>query len=284
MIMMRYILRSLNVLNGLLLAAIAAFVYFAVIPVLNPAARMSLPAVKGPWAPSVMKAEPYRTLAPGEYALVSDQTLFHPERKIPPEKPVDRAVPKPDLFLHGTLITGEGSFAFVEDRKATPSPGGGRDKRQLTLRKGATLGGYLLSEVQADRIVLVKGEDRVVVMLNDGAKRRAADASMPQAASKAASGAVSPAPAASSLPKTNASAAPGIGQIVPRSPQSPVPLPKSQTAAPSEQQAEPARGPGIGASGVWPPTRSTVEQTRQKLQEAQQIRREQLQNNPPSAP
>ncbi len=276
--MLRYVLRSLNVLNGLLLAAIAAFVYFAVIPVLNPAARMSLPPVKEPSVPSVTKAEPHRTLAPGEYALVSDQTLFHPERKIPPEKPADKAVPKPDLFLHGTLITGEGSFAFVEDRKAPPQ-GGGRDKRQVTLRKGATLGGYLLSEVEADRIVLVKGDERVVVMLNDREKRRTAE----RPAAPAASGSPAP-PAAASLPKTNASPAPGSGQIVPRPPQSPVPPPKSQAASPSDQQTEPARGPGIGASGVWPPTRNTVEQTRQKLQDAQQIRREQLQKNPATAP
>ena len=50
--MVRYFFLSLNVLNGLLAVAVAAVVYFAVIPLLNPVARISLPAVKETAAPS----------------------------------------------------------------------------------------------------------------------------------------------------------------------------------------------------------------------------------------
>ena len=41
--MVRYFFLSMNVLNGLLALAVAAVVYFAVIPLLNPVARISLP-------------------------------------------------------------------------------------------------------------------------------------------------------------------------------------------------------------------------------------------------
>jgi hypothetical protein len=267
------VLRSANVLNGLLLAAIAAVVHFAVIPALNPAARMPLPPAQESSAPSVRVAEPYRSLTPGDYAVISDQTLFHPNRKIPAEKPAEKAVPKPDLFLYGTLITGEGSFAFVEDRKA-PSPAGGRDKRQFTLRKGGTLGGYLLSEIEADRIVLIKGDERVVVMLSDREKRRASDAPAPQAASRPVS--PSPQPGAS-LPQTASPPGTAAGAVTPSLPRSPQP-------APFSSQTGPSHGPGVGGSGTWPPTRDSVEQTRQKLQEAQQMRREQLRSNPAAPP
>ena len=216
----KYVLRSLNVLNGLLLAMIAAFVYVAVLPVLSPAARMSLPPVQGTPAPTAETATTPRNLSPGEYAMISELNLFHPERKIPPEKPVEKAVPRPDIFLHGTLITSEGSFAFVEDRKAPPPSTGGRDKRQLTLRKGATVGGYVLSEVEADRIVLSKGDDRVVVMLNDREKRRVAERTT---ATPPASSAVTSAPsAAASLPKPTSS--PHRGAV--RSPREPPPRPR----------------------------------------------------------
>jgi hypothetical protein len=266
MILMKYVLQSLNVFNGLLLAAIAAAVYFAVIPVLNPAAQMPLPPVQESSEPSGKKAEPFRTLAPGDYAMISDQNLFHPERNIPPEKPSEKTIPRPEVFLYGTLITSEGSFAFVGDRKAPP-PAEGRDKRQRTLRKGATLGGYLLSEVEADRIVLVKGDERVVVMLNDREKRRGADLPASQTISRTTSGASLAQPA--SVPGQASGLAASQPSLSPASPSLP------RTASPSPQTASP-QGPGIGASGVWPPTQSSVEQTRQKLQEAQRIRAEQL--------
>ncbi len=44
--MVRYFFSSLNVLNGLLGLAVAAVLNFAVIPLLDPVARISLPSVK----------------------------------------------------------------------------------------------------------------------------------------------------------------------------------------------------------------------------------------------
>jgi hypothetical protein len=277
MILMRYVLRSLNVFNGLLLVAIAAVVYFAVIPVLNPAAQMTLPPGQDPSAPSGKKAELFRNLAPGDYAMISDQNLFHPERKIPLEKPSEKAIPRPDVFLYGTLITSEGSFAFVEDRKAPPSAEG-RDKRQRTLRKGATLGGYLLSEVEADRIVLVKGDERVVVMLNDREKRRAGEApASPVGARTPAGGMITHPPVAASFPQAASSSAQpatspgqGIGGI-PGSGQPSQPFASSspQAAPLSSPQSATSPGPGIGPG-------SGLSTRRARVQEIQRIKMEGL--------
>lgn len=184
---LRTFLMSLNVLNGLLIAAAASVVYFGVIPVLDPTLAISLPRAK-PAAPlSGQEASSSLGASPADYAVISDQNLFHPERRIPPEKQPEKIVPKPDLFLYGTLITDEGGFAFIEDKK-TPYSTVGRGKRQTTLKKGDSLQGYVLRDIQADRIVLVKGEDRVVVMLNDRAKRRAAETQAGPAAPGAAPG------------------------------------------------------------------------------------------------
>lgn len=276
MILIRYVLRSLNVFNGLLLMAVAAVVYFAMIPVLNPVAHMPLPLGQEPSVLSGKKAEPLRNLLPGDYAMISEQNLFHPERKFQPGKPLEKAVPRPDVFLYGTLITSEGSFAFVGDRKSPP-PSEGRDRSQRTVRKGASLGGYMLEEVEADRIVLVKGDDRVVVMLSDQEKRRGVELPTLHATQKTASGGLSPLLQKRVTPLPQPAATPRMVTDV----AAPPPSPMSSLPSP---QTTPRQMPGIGASGVWPPTKNTIDQTRQKLQDAQRIRAEQLRSNSSSAP
>jgi hypothetical protein len=274
MFKLRYILKSLNVLNGLLAAAVAAVVFFVMIPFLDPAA-VSLPTAKEAAAGSGEKAAPIQKPAPADYAVISEQNLFHPERKIPPEKQQEKVLPKPDLFLYGTLITDNTSYAFVEDRKS-PHSTAGRGKRQLTLKKGESLGGYVLTEIEANRIVLVKGEERLVVRLDDKEKRReGAELSAFPTVPRVASGAPS-FPAPISLPPQTA---PGTARAV-TSPASGNAAPPQPRTAPSSAQAEPSsHGPGgIGGSGTWPPTRSSVEQTQQKVQEGRLIRMQQMQN------
>ena len=190
MLKLRYFFLSMNVLNGLLAAAVVAAVFFAVIPFLNPAV-MSLPRAKETVAWSGEKAATSQTSSPADYAVISEQNLFHPERKIPPEKQPEKVIPKPDVFLYGTLITDNVSFAFIEDKKA-PYSTAGRGKRQVTLKKGDYLSGYILSEIEANRIVLVKGDEKVVVMLDDREKRRTGEASALPATPRAISGGTSP--------------------------------------------------------------------------------------------
>lgn len=277
----RYFFLSMNVLNGLLAATVVTVVFFAVIPFLKPAVQPISPA-KETVAWSGETAAPSQSSFPADYAVISEQNLFHPERKIPPEKEQEKDIPKPDLFLYGIMIMDDTSFAFVEDRKA-PYSTAGRGKRQLTLKKGESLGGYILSEIEANRIVLVKGEDKLVVMLDDRKKRKAGEASALPATPRAISDGTSPFPSAVS-PSPNT--APSSSRAVTSSP---VPgiaasgsLQLPQTA-PASAQSEPLSpgpgiGPGIGGSGTWPPTRSSIEQTQQKVREGRQMRMEQMQN------
>lgn len=311
--MVRYFFLSLNVLNCLLGLAVAAVLNFAVLPLLNPVARISLPALKEAATPSGEPRSPSRPFSVSDYAVISDKNLFHPDRRIPVEKQQEKAVPKPDVLLYGTLIADDASLAFIEDKKA-PYSTPGRGKRQTTLKKGDHVSGYIVSEIAADRIVLVKGEEKVVVMLDDRKKTRSSEAPAVSAAGRTAEADMPPSPAikASPYPASTASspAVASPGAVIPRtapqpSPQSPLSSPPQtspstpavaspgvviprtaprlspQPSLPSSPQAppstldEPSR-PGIGGSGVWPPTRESAEQTRQKLKDAQQMRMEQL--------
>lgn len=289
--MIRYFFLSLNVLNGLLAAAVAAVVYFAVLPVWSPVTRISLPPVKTTAESSGEATVPPQHSPVADYAVISDRNLFHPERKIPPEKQPEKATPKPEVFLYGTLITGEASYAFIEDKKA-PHSTEGRGKRQLVLKKGASLGGYRLDTIEANRIVLVKGEEKVVVMLDDRGKKRSDESPAASAAARPFPGGTAPPPVKPASPQAMPSSAPPVvssGPPVaspgPRAP-GPVQRPPSQPGVssstpampPSAPEASPAR-PGIGASGTWPPTKSSIEQTRQKIQEGRQMR-EQFRRNP----
>ncbi|MBE0558280.1 MAG: hypothetical protein IH628_13695 [Proteobacteria bacterium] len=287
--MVRYVFLSLNVLNGLLALAVAAVVHFAVIPLLNPVARISLPAVEETAAPSGEQKALSRPFPVTDYTVISDKNLFHPERKIPLEKRPEKAVPKPDVVLYGTLIADDASYAFIEDKQA-PYSTPGRGKRQITLKKGDRLSGYTLREITEDRIVLVKGEEKVVVMLDDSGKKRTdAAPAVPATARTSAAGttpspaipgspppaiAASPSPAGRSSAPAAASPGPGSASLAPRPSPQPAASSAPQTMPPSAQDG-PSR-PGIGASGTWPPTRDSVEQTRQKLKDAQQMRMNQL--------
>ena len=171
MIRMRYIFQSINVINSLLILVIAAVSYFTIIPFLNLDIQMSLPQAKETSSASGEKPAAPQSSSPADYAVISDQNLFHPERKIPPERKEEKSIPRPEVVLYGTMITDDMSIAYVEDKKA-PYSTPGRGKRQIALKKGDHLGGYVLTQVEENRIVLVKGDDKIVVMLNDGEKRK----------------------------------------------------------------------------------------------------------------
>jgi len=166
-----YFLRSINVLNLLLLSIAAVIAYFTFLPFFYLDARTSLPEVKE--APAVAVEEPAPSQGPSaaDYAVISNQNLFHPERKIPPEIKPEAVIPKPEVVLYGTLITDDTSIAYVEDKTA-PYSTPGRGKRQIALKKGGSLSGYILKEVQPNRIVLAKGDDVIVVYLEAGEKRQ----------------------------------------------------------------------------------------------------------------
>jgi hypothetical protein len=171
MAMKIYFFRSINILNLLLLSIAAAIAYFTFIPFFYLDVRTSIPEIKE--APAAFVEEPAASQgpSPADYAVISNQNLFHPERKIPPEIKAETVIPKPEVVLYGTLITDDLSIAYVEDKRA-PYSTPGRGKRQIALKKGNSLSGYILKEIEPNRIVLAKGEDVIVVHLQEGEKRQ----------------------------------------------------------------------------------------------------------------
>ena len=141
---------------------------------------------------------------------------------IPPEKIVEIAavIPKPELVLYGTLISDNVSIAYVEDKKA-PYSTPGRGKRQTQLKKGDNVSGYVLQDIEPNRIVLVKGEEKLVVMLDEKDRKRGGETATPAAATSSPGGLPpSPAVPAASRPATSpATAVPSsASRAIPASP------------------------------------------------------------------
>ncbi len=165
---MNTLLRNVNVINLGLSALVLYFAYFLLFPLMDLPVVYSLPPVK-PSATEKTETEAPSppTLNPMEYTLIADQNLFHPERKIPPEKKAEAPLPKPEFVLYGTLVTSDMGIAYLEDKKGAPVTTQGRGKRQTALKKGESLSGYILKDLFNDRVVMNRGEETVTVYLND---------------------------------------------------------------------------------------------------------------------
>ena len=171
----RIFLKNVNPLNIMLIALIVFMANYAVLPLLNmkitytPVAhkKISNVASKDKGDESVEGQNPSAM----DYTIIADQNLFHPERIIPPEKKEEAALPKPEFVLYGTLITDDVSLAYMEDKKAlrtTP----GRGNRQTVLKKGNTLSGFTLKEIDPDKVVMVRGEETLVVKVMDSSAKK----------------------------------------------------------------------------------------------------------------
>ena len=179
---------NLTLLNVFLAAILLGAALFAAWPFFRPGLDVSPAPAAGP-APAAAVPATATGRSPMDFAAVTEQNLFHPERRIPTGK----EQPRPDLVLYGTLITREISVAYVEDRKA-PYATPGRGKRQVALKKGGQLSGYVLKEVHPERIVLEKGDDRIVVSLSDDPDKR-----QPAGSAAPKSPAIAPAPQGGAL-------------------------------------------------------------------------------------
>ena len=182
----RRILRNLNVINVILAGGFLLLLTYAVLPTFGRQAKITLsppksrPAAAGPAAEK--PAEP-KTVSPADYVVIADQNLFHPDRKIPVEKKEVAALPTPEFVLYGTLLTDDLKIAYMEDKKA-PQNSPTRGKKQIPVKLGEQLSGFILKEIDKDRVVMARGEEKVVVFLNDAAqpKSRETAAAMPAAA------------------------------------------------------------------------------------------------------
>ncbi|MRR14997.1 MAG: hypothetical protein EG826_00920 [Deltaproteobacteria bacterium] len=159
-----------NILNILLIAAAVALFIWLDYPLLNPETKIIRPRAKAAAVAGAEKAAPASAVAYMDYAVVAEKNLFHPDRKVPAEKKDDKLPVRPEIVLYGTMIAGDKKLAYIEDKKA-PYSTPGRGRRQVTIPEGGMISGFKLSEVHEDHIVLTRGEDKMLVRLNDGKVR-----------------------------------------------------------------------------------------------------------------
>lgn len=106
-----------------------------------------------------------------DFIAVTEKNLFHPERRMPTDKKGEQALVRPEIIFYGAIITSDKKIAYVEDKK-NPYSTPGRGKRQIPLAEGAMIGGYKLKEINPESIVLVHGDDQMVVNLRDQKDRK----------------------------------------------------------------------------------------------------------------
>ncbi|MBF0487726.1 MAG: hypothetical protein HQK98_06155 [Nitrospirae bacterium] len=108
-----------------------------------------------------------KLLARGDYMVVTEKNVFHPDRKPVKSQP---DAPLPEFIVYGT-ITGEAKAAFVEDKK-TPYSTMGRGQRQRLLHEGDSVGGYKVSGITTEYVEFTKDGDKLVVKVFDSDKKK----------------------------------------------------------------------------------------------------------------
>jgi hypothetical protein len=199
----KYVLRNITVLNIILLAAVVFVALYTLLPQLSIDLSHILPDRKRTPGPVVKETAPAidTALSLSEYAAVSEENLFHPDRKIPPEKKAEeKPLPKPDFVLYGTVLAEDVRIAYLEDLKAIQNTTG-RGRRQVAVRQGDVFSGFTLKKVNNDGVVLVRGEETLSVKVNqDRTKKNAPVPDLKTA----------PAPPAAATPKTPSLPARGV--------------------------------------------------------------------------
>ena len=193
MITNKYLLKNINLLNISLVVIILIMANYTVLPLLNINLAYILPSQKKAIEEKEVQPSISSPSSLSEYGIIAEENLFHPERKVPPEKKPEETtpLPKPEFIVYGTLITDDIQIAYIEDLKK-PVNTSGRGKRQIALKKGDVLSTYTLSVVENDKIVMVRGAEKIVIPVRNTTRSK----SVPQPVSPstpAASGAKAPA-------------------------------------------------------------------------------------------
>ena len=166
---MKYYFKNITVLNVFLLIAIISMANYSLLPFFNTQIKYVLPSQKPPAETAEGKQAEFPSPSPSDYTIISEENLFHPQRIIPPEKKVEVELPKPDFILYGTMVSDDLSIAFLEDLKA-PRNTPGRGKRQVALKKGDSFSGFTLKEIEQEKIVMLRGEETIIVTVIDPQK------------------------------------------------------------------------------------------------------------------
>ena len=238
--------KEVNLLNIILFAGVVAFAAFAVAPLFIGGVKFTLPAAKARAA--AQQEAPASASAPApspsDYAAIAENNLFHPERRTPKE---EKPLPKPELVLYGTIVAEGASVAYIEDKKS-PKTTPGRGKRQTAVKKGDVISGFVLKEIEADRIVLARGEETMVVYLKEEKRQRESETTLsPSKAPARPQPTFLPVPPPEGDPQKAAPAAaapaPASPALAPAAASAPTPTPP---AAPAAQTSPTRRGRGIG--------------------------------------
>lgn len=175
-----YMIKSINILNISLLVIISLFVQYINKPKVNPKPKYEIQKNVEQLENKNEKKKKGQESVSLDYMIIAAENPFHPERIIPIEKKELPPPPRPELLLYGVTITDDFSIAYVEDKKA-PLTTPGRGKRHTILKKGDSIGGFILKEIHPEKIILVRGEEILVVNLTDSAKPRDEAVSPPPA-------------------------------------------------------------------------------------------------------
>lgn len=183
---LKYLFKNITLLNIILLLCILILANYTFLPLLDINLRYTFAATKKTDSQEKLEAtEQTETAAIPDYALIAEQNLFHPDRKIP-EKKDEKQLPKPEFVLYGTLITDDVSIAYMEDLKA-PYNTASRGKRQKAIQKGTVFSGFALTEVHHDKVVMLRGEERIEIKVTEQQHKKERSAALPPPATGAKS-------------------------------------------------------------------------------------------------
>ncbi len=162
--------RRLLLLNLLLVAAAVVFSVQIVrtliaSPQLPPVAPLTTPLVE-----RIATEETGRAVPPlATFDVVAARNLFNPNRS---ESATAALSPVGKPLLYGIVLKDGSPAAFLEDPIT---------KKVLGYKLGDQVAGGLLERIEADRVVIRRGEERIEVFLRDPAKPRAVPAAQPGA-------------------------------------------------------------------------------------------------------
>jgi hypothetical protein len=169
----KHLARNITSGNVLLLAILLILTNYVLLPFIHVSIRYSLPVGKISASRNAGNETEHQVPSLSDYTVIADANLFHPERKIPADKKEEAPpLPKPDVVLYGTMISDGVSVAYLEDLKA-PRNTAGRGERQLTMKKGDILSGFTLKEIETDKIVMVRGEEKLIVPVMERGRSKA---------------------------------------------------------------------------------------------------------------
>ena len=241
----------LNVVLGLVSLAFAVGIVRTLVvkhPIPSAAAPRPMAAPAPPAVPSA--ADP----GPDTYAVIAAQNLFNPARS---ETATATAVAVVKPILHGVVIQGGTSRAYLEDPTA---------KRVSGYSLGDTIGGGKIQRIADDRVLIVRPEGMVEVLLQDPSKPRPA----PTAGPGVIAGQGQPVPGQPAAPGQIAP-----GQFVPGQPApgqfAPVQVVPGQPALgqPVPGLTVPAQGPRPNAEALTGVPQGPPAQSRRRPQQGQ---------------